>query len=247
MGADRKAATEQYHRLSLGLGEPVRPSSAPLVSAKELANRFIATQQANWRKPAVTLTNYRNRLGRFLKDHPGLKVRDFSVEMFAAWKISLKRRSYSAESMNSYLGAVRAMYSFAEDVAVSDGLLTRLGDGFYDVYAEDEDMTSVVSYPVRSCEWGDSRYRGNCDGRLFKDLVLRYRAKLVGDPMVGSGTTRDVIAGLNRFKRAGITFWGSDLRNGFDLTRQDLPDRFDFVWIHPLCAESNPKVVAMRA
>ena len=30
--------------------------------------------------------------------------------------------------------------------AVSDGLLDRLGDGFYDVYAEDEGMTSVVSY-----------------------------------------------------------------------------------------------------
>jgi hypothetical protein len=33
--------------------------------------------------------------------------------------------------------------------AVSDGLLDRLGDGFYDVYAEDEGMTSVVSYPKR--------------------------------------------------------------------------------------------------
>ena len=109
----------------------------------------------------------------------------------------------------------------------------RLGDGFYDIYAEDEDMTSVVSYPKRCSLWGDSRYRGNCDGRLFKNLVLRYRAKWVGDPMVGSGTTRDVVAGLNRFKRASISFWGGDLRDGFDLTRQDLPGRFDFVWIHP--------------
>jgi hypothetical protein len=117
--------------------------------------------------------------------------------------------------------------------AVSDGLLSRLGDGFYDVYAEDEDMTSVVSYPERCSLWGESRYRGNCDGRLFKNLVLRYRAKRVGDPMVGSGTTRDVVAGLNRYKRAGISFWGGDLRDGFDLTRQDLPGRFDFVWIHP--------------
>jgi hypothetical protein len=33
--------------------------------------------------------------------------------------------------------------------AVCDGLLSRLGEGFYDVYAEDEDMTSVVSYPNR--------------------------------------------------------------------------------------------------
>ena len=49
--------------------------------------------------------------------------------------------------------------------AVSDGFLNRLGDGFYDLYAEDEDMTSVVSYPNRSL-WGDHRYRGNCDGRF---------------------------------------------------------------------------------
>ena len=117
--------------------------------------------------------------------------------------------------------------------AVSDGLLSRLGDGFYDVYAEDEYMSSVVSYPERCTLWGDSRYRGNCDGRLFKNLVLRYGAKRVADPMVGSGTTRDVVAGLNRYKRAGIAFWGGDLRDGFDLTRQELPDRFDFVWIHP--------------
>lgn len=109
----------------------------------------------------------------------------------------------------------------------------RLGEGFYDLYEEDEDMTSVVSYPDRCSLWGDFRYRGNCDGRLFKNLVLRYGAKRVADPMVGSGTTRDVVAGLNRYKRAGIDFWGGDLRTGFDLTRQELPGRYDFVWIHP--------------
>lgn len=117
--------------------------------------------------------------------------------------------------------------------AVSDGLLNRLGNGFYDIYAEDEDMTSVVSYPSRCSLWGDSRYRGNCDGRLFKNLILRYHARKVADPMAGSGTTRDVVAGLNRYKRAGIQYWGGDLRDGFDLTRQELPGQFDFVWIHP--------------
>jgi len=117
--------------------------------------------------------------------------------------------------------------------AVSEGLLNGLGGGFYDVYAEDEGMTSVVSYPKRCSLWGDSRYRGNCDGRLFKNLVLRYGARRVADPMVGSGTTRDVVEGLNRHKKARISYGGGDLREGFDLTRQALPDRFDFVWIHP--------------
>jgi hypothetical protein len=117
--------------------------------------------------------------------------------------------------------------------AVSEGLLDRLGDGFYDVYAEDEGMTSVVSYPNRMTLWGSSAYRGNCDGRLIKDLILRYRAKSVADPMEGSGTSRDVVAGLNRYKRLGTNYWGGDLCSGFDLTRHELPGRFDFVWIHP--------------
>jgi len=117
--------------------------------------------------------------------------------------------------------------------AVSDCLLDRLGDGFYDVYAEDEDMTSVVSYPHRCQLWGRSGFRGNCDGRLIRDLVLRYKARKVADPMEGSGTSRDVVAGLNKYKRARISYWGGDLRSGFDLTEQDLPGRFDFVWIHP--------------
>jgi hypothetical protein len=117
--------------------------------------------------------------------------------------------------------------------AVSEGLLDRLGDGFYDVYAEDEGMTSVVSYPNRCSLFGDSRFRGNCDGRLIKDLILRYGAVKVADPMEGSGTSRDVVAGLNRYKRLGIGYWGGDLRSGFDLTKQELPGRFDFVWIHP--------------
>ena len=99
--------------------------------------------------------------------------------------------------------------------AVSDGILNRLGDGFYDLYAEDEDMTSVVSYPNRA-PFGDHRYRGNCDGRLIRDLILRYGAARVCDPMEGSGTSRDVVEGLNKYKRSGISYWGGDLRKGFD-------------------------------
>ena len=117
--------------------------------------------------------------------------------------------------------------------AVSDGFLNRLGEGFYDVYAEDEDMTSVVSYPNRCQLFGNSRYRGNCDGRLVKDLILRFGARRVADPMQGSGTSKDVVEGLNKYKKTGISYWGGDLREGFDLTNQDLPGKFDFVWIHP--------------
>jgi len=116
--------------------------------------------------------------------------------------------------------------------AVNNGLLNRLGEGFYDIYAEDEDMTSVVSYLNRG-PFGDHKYPGNCSGMLIKNLILRYRAKRVGDPMQGSGTSRDVVDGLNKYKKTGISYWGGDLRKGFDLTKQNLPGKFDFVWIHP--------------
>ncbi len=121
LGSDHDEAIEKYHRLALGLIIPERPQTKSSLSAKELANRFIATQQANWRNPDVTLSNYRNWLGRFLRDHAGLRAEDLTVEMFAAWKISLKKREYSPESINNYLGAVRAMYLFAEDIELITG------------------------------------------------------------------------------------------------------------------------------
>jgi integrase len=88
------------------------------LSAKELANRFLAAQQANWRNPTTTLRGYREWLGRFLGDHPGLMAQDLTVEQFASWKLSLKKREYSAESINHYLTAVRAMYRFGEDTGL---------------------------------------------------------------------------------------------------------------------------------
>ena len=116
LGANREDALEKYHRMSLGLGASEKPSAVPAaISGKELANRFLETQLANWRNPADTLRGYKDWLGRFLKDHPRLKVGDFTVEMFAAWKLSLKRRGYSAQSINHYLSAVRALFAFAED------------------------------------------------------------------------------------------------------------------------------------
>ena len=94
-------------------------------------------------------------------------------------------------------------------------------------------QSSLVSYPDRCALWGDGRYRGNCDGRLFLDLLLRYQPTSVADPMEGSGTTRDVVRWLKKEKGFKTDFWGDDLRRGFNLLLRDLPDVFDFVWIHP--------------
>jgi integrase len=117
LGSDKEQALEKYHRLGLGLQLPAVEEVAPnpLISVKELANRFIAAQRANWRNPETTLTCYKGWLGRFLRDHPRLMASALTVEAFADWKLSLKERGYSAESINHYLSAVRAMYVFAEE------------------------------------------------------------------------------------------------------------------------------------
>ncbi|MBK8912988.1 MAG: DNA modification methylase [Phycisphaerales bacterium] len=97
----------------------------------------------------------------------------------------------------------------------------------------DSPLVSIVSFPDRCPAWGDGSYRGNCDGRLLLQLVQHYQPRSVADPMLGSGTTRDVIRDLNRTSANPIQYWGSDLRLGFNLLMQDLPGVFDLVWIHP--------------
>lgn len=119
LGSDKDQALEKYHQLGLGIESVQKESASPIrITVKDLANRFLVAQQANWRNPETTLIAYKDWLGRFLKDHPRLKAADFTVEKFAIWKLSLKRRDYSCESINHYLGAVRAMFAFAEETSI---------------------------------------------------------------------------------------------------------------------------------
>ncbi len=115
LGVDRQSATEQYHRLALGLQRTERRVADASISAKELANRFITAQQANWRNPQQTLRCYQGWLRRFLKDHPRLRAMAFNVEIFAAWKLLLRQRGYAPETINHYLNSVRAMFAFGYD------------------------------------------------------------------------------------------------------------------------------------
>jgi hypothetical protein len=116
IGSDKEQALKRYHRLGLGFELIQQEPAAPIeITIKELANRFISAQQANWRTPKDTLKCYKDWLGRFIEDYSRLRVADFAVEQFARWKISLKERGYSTESINHYLSAVRAMFSFAEE------------------------------------------------------------------------------------------------------------------------------------
>ena len=128
---------------------------------------------------------------------------------------------------------VRARLS---EMSRSDDLEDRLkafGNGFYGLYEENKDLCSVVSYPDRG-PWGDANYRGNCSGYLVKDLILRFGCQSVFDPAEGSGTVRDVVAGINQFLRKEIEYEGRDLRHGWDILTGRLPERqFDLVWYHP--------------
>jgi len=119
LGSDKEQALKKYHRLGLGLESNPQESSLPVeMRIKELANRFINAQQANWRNPDTTLKCYKAWLGRFLEDHPRLRIADFTVEKFATWKISLRKRDYSPESINHCLSAIRAMFTFAEETGL---------------------------------------------------------------------------------------------------------------------------------
>lgn len=91
-------------------------------------------------------------------------------------------------------------------------------------------MHSIVSYPNRG-PWGDASYPGNCSGHLVRGLIRHFRPKFVADPTEGSGTTKAVCASL------GVNYWGSDLKEGFDLTAEPLltalPWTPELVFLHP--------------
>ena len=110
--------------------------------------------------------------------------------------------------------------------------LARLEEGVYDIYSENEDLTSVVSYPYRG-PWGDYGYRGNCSGFLAKDLILRFHPSKVFDPMEGSKTVRHVVEGLNRMKGLDIAYDGKDLRSGFNLLTDEINGHYDLIFFHP--------------
>ncbi|MBE0536770.1 MAG: tyrosine-type recombinase/integrase [Phycisphaerae bacterium] len=123
LGTDKEEAIRRYHELGLGIlpatGSAAQPATS-LISLKDLANRFLTAQQANWRNPETTLKCYQGWLHRFLRDHRGMYVSEFTVERFAQWKLSLKKRRFAAESINHYLSAVRAIFRFAEDTGLVD-------------------------------------------------------------------------------------------------------------------------------
>ncbi|MCB9918599.1 MAG: hypothetical protein H6832_09365 [Planctomycetes bacterium] len=90
-------------------------------------------------------------------------------------------------------------------------------------------LTSIHSSIGRG-PWGSSRYRGNCDGYLIKDLLQYFGARSVLDPMTGSGTCRDVCRDL------GIPCVSFDIKSGRDASDASSYrglEPADFAWLHP--------------
>ncbi len=88
-------------------------------------------------------------------------------------------------------------------------------------------LTSLVSYPDRG-SGGNARFRGNCSPRLLEEVFEHYRPRLVYDPAMGSGTSRDVA------QRLGIPGFFADLAQGYDVRVNEPPmSGFDFAFWHP--------------
>lgn len=88
--------------------------------------------------------------------------------------------------------------------------------------------STIVSYPERG-NYGSNKYRGNCSGKLIKDIIETpfYNIRYLSDYMVGSGTTEDVC------REMGIDGVWLDLNRGFDLMTMDIPDHPQNIFWHP--------------
>lgn len=76
-------------------------------------------------------------------------------------------------------------------------------------------MQSIISYPERG-PWGDSKWRGNCSGFVYRDLFEQFNPLSFVDPMVGSGTSVQVAKEMN------IEAYGLDLHMGFNAIRDSI-------------------------
>ncbi|MBE5940816.1 MAG: hypothetical protein E7266_10565 [Lachnospiraceae bacterium] len=88
-------------------------------------------------------------------------------------------------------------------------------------------MKSVVSYPERNDRYGNNKYRGNCSGEIIKDFINQYNMNYLSDYMIGGGTTEDVCKEMN------VNGIWTDLRLGFNMLTDDIPDRPSNIFWHP--------------
>ncbi|QXW20350.1 hypothetical protein KXJ72_17440 (plasmid) [Comamonas aquatica] len=91
-------------------------------------------------------------------------------------------------------------------------------------------MQSIISHPERG-PWGDSSWRGNCSGMVYRDLFLQLQPKTFVDPMCGSNTSIEVA------NEMGIRAVGLDLHQGFNAVNDSILNKVgyqsDLVLSHP--------------
>ena len=76
-------------------------------------------------------------------------------------------------------------------------------------------MHSVISFPERG-PWGNSKWRGNASGFVYKSLFEQLKPKTFCDPMKGSGTSIEVA------QEMGIKAYGLDLYEGFNAVQDSI-------------------------
>lgn len=90
-------------------------------------------------------------------------------------------------------------------------------------------MDSILSFKERG-HWGDSAWRGNTSGHIYRELIEQYRPAVFVDPMVGSGTAIDVC------KEMSVECYGLDLHSGFNILRDSILEKVgkeaDMVFSH---------------
>ena len=78
--------------------------------------------------------------------------------------------------------------------------------------------SSVMSFPNRG-KWGNSNWRGNASGHVYKDIFEQIKPQVFVDPMVGSGTSVEVA------QEMGIEAHGLDLHQGFNAIRHSILEK----------------------
>lgn len=96
--------------------------------------------------------------------------------------------------------------------------------------------STLFSTPKRGVG-GKATYRGNCCPQIIEAFINQYNMKYLSDYAIGSGTTKDVC------ERLGIKGVWTDLRLGFDLMNNDIPDYPENIFYHPAYWNMNNKII----
>ncbi len=176
LGADRDEAMEKYHRMALGKPELEKPRTISTLTAKELANRFIAAQQANWTSSEI-MHGYKDWLGRFLKDHP------------SCWPVTLQSR-YSQPGSSRYEAVAGQFRKLCKTVGAACS-------GFYRLRHCASTAMALVTTPhvqrkfMRHSQLQQQVTYTHAPDAEVEDAIMKARARLLGGPCVIGGSRRN--------------------------------------------------------